>query len=638
MAKNRQEGEIVFSIRHDDVGIYIKHILLTMMVVGPAAATQAFNYYGSFELRFFFIPFLVSLLVGAVLGRSALLKLRLKNQGEQFRAIADLAKEFTYFRRIDGHYEYVSPACEAMTGYTPQDFYQTPNLMDLLIYPEDRELWKRHVHDINDGGEAESFDLRLVSRDDRIVWFSHICAPVFDERGEQVGVRSTNMDITQRKEDAAHIERMAFYDPLTELPNRRSLVHHIRSEIGNTDRTGEPFAVLFLDLNRFKHINDSFGHSFGDRLLKLIAERLYAACHEQCMVSRFGGDEFIILMRGLQDTGLAAEMAKQLLLVIEQPLELDGVDLHVSASIGIAFYPDDGSDEESLIRNADVAMYKTKKDTGGNVRVYSADFSDEATHLVTTESRIQKGILNREFVAYYQPKVDMRNGKVIGMEALARWLHPELGMIAPGEFIPVAEETGQINILGWQVLEQVLADVCRWQEEGIAVPAAINVSARQFADHDFCKHLVQLIADSGCAHTLLEIEITEQVFLGDIETAADRLRYLRSAGLTIALDDFGTGYSSFNYIKQLPIDTLKVDRSFISHIDSDRTEFAIIKALVSLCQDLRLNMVVEGIETPLQREALVSLGCDKGQGYHFFRPMPSNEIERLLQKQIEVLV
>jgi len=638
MAVNSQGSDAILSLDPTRVGIYLKFIILTLLVVGPAAATQALYFYGTFSLHFFIMPLLVSLGVGSLLGRFALLKNELQEQGEQFRAIADLAQEFTYFRRIDGYYEYVSPACEALTGYTQEEFYLTPNLMDLLIYPEDRERWTQHIQRVNKGCQPESFDLRLVSRDNSIVWFNHVCAPVFDERGRQVGIRSTNLDITQRKDDAAYIERMAFYDPLTELPNRRSLVHHIRTEIDNAKVNGERFAVLFLDLNRFKNINDSFGHSFGDRLLKQISERLRSTCHDDCMVSRFGGDEFIILMRAVDVEGKAAEMAKRLLLVIEQPLELDSIDLHVSASIGIAFYPENGEDEESLIRNADVAMYKTKKDTSGNIRVYSADFSDEAEHFVTTESNIQKGILNSEFIAYYQPKVDIRNGKVVGMEALARWQHPEQGLITPDEFIPVADETGQITALGQQILTQVLADIYRWQEEGIAVPVAINISARQFADHDFCRQLVKTINHSGCAVSLLELEITEQVFLGDIETATERLRFLRKAGLTIALDDFGTGYSSFNYIKQLPIDTLKIDRSFITHIDSDQTEFAIIKALVSLCRDLRLNMVVEGVETPLQREALVSLGCDKGQGYHFFRPLPPHEAERLLLKQQAVLV
>jgi EAL domain-containing protein (putative c-di-GMP-specific phosphodiesterase class I) len=336
---------------------------------------------------------------------------------------------------------------------------------------------------------------------------------------------------------------------------------------------------------------------------------------------------------GVGSRDAASEMARRLLSVIEQPLEVDGVDLHVSASVGITFYPEDGRDEDTLIRNADVAMYKTKRGSGSNISIYSSDFSEEAANFVSTESKVQKGLINQEFVAYYQPKVDMRNGRIVGLEALARWEHPESGMIPPGDFIPIAEETGQINQLGRQILNQVATDVKRWQELGVALPVAINVSARQFADHDYCADLVAGIKASGCTLSLIELEITEQVFLGDMTTAIERLRRLRAAGLTIALDDFGTGYSSFNYIKDLPIDTLKIDRSFITHIDSDKAEYAIIKALVSMCDDLRLNMVVEGVETANQRDALVSLGCSNAQGFLFHRPMPVSEIEALLLNQ-----
>lgn len=520
-----------------------------------------------------------------------------------------------------------------MTDYSPAEFYQTPNLMDLLIHPEDRGSWSHHLHLINEGGQPESFELRLLSRDNRVVWFQHICAPVYDEKGSQVGVRSTNLDITQRKESEAHIERMAYYDPLTELPNRRSLVKHIRSLIDEDGKPLQRFAVLFLDLSRFKNINDSFGHSFGDRLLKLIAERLRSVCGKECLVSRFGGDEFIILIERLRGMEHAAEFAKRLLQIIEQPLELDGIDLHVSASVGISFYPEDGKDEDTLIRNADVAMYKTKKDSSGNIRVYSVGDSDEAARFVTTESNIQKGIKNDEFIPFYQPKVDMRSGRIIGMGALARWQHPVQGLISPGELIPVAEETGQINVLGGA-----------GPQPGAGRYFALAGDGACRAGGDQCLRppvrRPGLLQKSGADHpclglcaALLEVEITEQVFLEDIETAAAWLRYLRSAGLTIALDDFGTGYSSFNYIKQLPINTLKIDRSFITHIDSDKAEYAIIKALVSLCRDMRLNMVVEGVETSPQREALVSLGCDKAQGFHFYRSMSAEEVERLLLRQ-----
>lgn len=615
------------------LAVYIKHIVLVLLVVSPAAGYQAAYFYGSFKPHFFIAPFIVSVVIGTLLGRSVVLKQRLLRQGEQFRAIADLAQEFTYFRRIDGRYEYVSPACMAMTGYSPSEFYASPNLLDNLIHPEDRERWEKHLHNVNNGGIAERMELRLVSRDNKVVWFSHICAPVFDEHGTQTGVRSTNLDITRKKEDEVRIERMAYFDPLTDLPNRRSLMRYIQSRIGSAHTAQQAFSLLFLDLNRFKNINDSLGHSFGDRLLRLVAERLRTACKSGCMVSRFGGDEFVILLMGVRSEEAAREMAQRLLHVIEQPFEMEGVDLHVSASVGIAFYPKDGEDVETLIRNADVAMYKTKRGGDDNISVYSSHFSDEAAYFVSTENSVHKGLINDEFVAYYQPKVDMRNGRIVGLEALARWQHPTRGMIQPGDFIPIAEETGQINALGRQLLKQVTRDIYRWQELGVALPVALNVSARQFADHDYTHNLITVIEASGCAVSLVELEITERVFLGDIESAAERLHQLRGAGLSIALDDFGTGYSSFNYIKDLPIDTLKIDRSFIKHIDSNTAEHAIIKALVSLCGDLRLNIVVEGVETEVQKEALLALGCDVAQGFHFYRPISAEQVEELLLRQ-----
>lgn len=494
--------------------VYVKHILIALLVIVPVAFFQARHYYGGVELRFFIAPLFVGLVIGSLLGRTALLKQRLSQQSENFRAIAELAQEFTYYRRVDGRYEYVSPACLSMTGYSPEDFYATPDLMNLLIHPDDQGRWMEHVHTINDGGEPVNMEMRLVARDGRTVWFRHVCAPVDDERGKQIGVRSTNLDVTRQKEGEERIEHMAYYDLLTELPNRRSLLNHIEAHIRNGENVQDGFALLFLDIHRFKHINDSFGHSFGDRMLKEVAGRLRQVCGDRCVVSRFGGDEFVILMMEGGSKAVVREMANELLAAVEQPLELDGVDLHVSACAGISFYPEDGGDGDTLIRNADVAMFQSKRDSASNIRFYSSAFSDEAVHFVSTEGKVQKGISNGEFVAFYQPKVDIRSGRIIGLEALARWRHPEQGMISPAEFIPIAEETGQIRVLGRQILEHVLSDVSHWQRLGVALPVAINVSARQFADHDYCRDLIAVIDDSPCALSLIELEITEQVFLG----------------------------------------------------------------------------------------------------------------------------
>jgi diguanylate cyclase (GGDEF)-like protein len=454
--------------------------------------------------------------------------------------------------------------------------------------------------------------------------------PIFDAHGEQVGVRSTNLNITDRKQDEARIEHMAYFDALTDLPNRRALQRHIKGLIDKAAATHHDFPVLFLDLDRFKNINDSFGHQFGDRLLRLVARRIEKLCGEGALVCRFGGDEFVVVLAHSVTHQEVQSFAAELLREIEEPLELDDVELHVSASIGIAFYPGDGEDADTLICNADVAMYKTKLQGSGNIRIYSNNDREEATHFITTETKIHRGLQQQEFIVYYQPKVDMVSGRIVGMEALARWQHPTQGVLSPAEFIDVAEETGQIRQLGQQLLQQVLADLVRWQREGVALPVAVNVSARQFADPGFGATVLAMLTQAGVSPKLLELEVTEQVFLGDMNTARERLVTLCEAGLTIALDDFGTGFSSFGYLRQLPITTLKIDRSFIRHIDTDPTEHAIIRAIVGMSRELHLQLVVEGVETARQAEALLALDCGVAQGYHYFYPMPVAELEPLL--------
>ncbi len=617
--------------------VYLKHVLLTYMVIGPAAGFQAIYVYNQFKPEFFFVPMLVGLVIGSLLGRAVLLKQRLREKSEQFRAIADLAQEFTYYRRVDGSYEYVSPSCEQMLGYSPQAFYDEPNLMDRLVHQEDRWRWANHIHSINDGGEPESFDVRLLAADGREIWVNHVCAPVYDEQGVQIGVRSTNLDITQRHLDAQRIEHMAYYDPLTDLPNRRLVAKRIEDLIAQADAEESSFAVMFLDLNRFKNINDSFGHGFGDRLLVQIAERIGAGCERECTVGRIGGDEFVLLFPRLGDVDEAAELALRLLERIEQPMELDWVELFVSGSIGISFYPEDGQNPDELVRNADLAMYKTKSPTAGKVQVYSSHLRHEATRFVTTEHKLYKALEKREFEVYYQPKVEMSSGRIVGLEALARWRHPEEGLISPNDFIPVAEETGQVLGLGEQVFDQVFNDLSRWQRQGVAVPVAVNVSARQFADHAFCTRVCGRMEASHFDASLLEVEVTEQVFLGDIDSAVKRLQGLRENGISLALDDFGTGYSSFNYLRQLPINTLKIDRSFILDLEEGGSSLPILKAIITLCREMNLQAVVEGVETEEQSRVLRELGCELAQGFYYHRPMPVGDVDALLGAASESL-
>ena len=618
--------------------IQLKYLAATFLAVGTAVTVQALFVLKSFEPRMLMVPFIMATVIGLLLGRVMVLRERLRRQSEQFRAVADLAREFTYFRNNDGSYDYVSPAAREITGWFPADFYETPDLMNRLVHPEDRERWDHHVHHMSHDGLPETLDVRLIARDGREVWVTHICGPVFDESGNLVGQRSTNIDITQRKAYEERIERMAYYDALTDLPNRNYLTRAIRDQIeaalsGKAEKEQDrehSFAVLFLDLDRFNHINDSFGHAFGDRLLIQLARRLRDCCEHHGVISRFGGDEFVIVAAELAEPGDAVEYARHLLEAVEQPFELDDQELYLSGSVGISLYPYDGEDADTLVRNADAAMYRIKKERHEQIRLYSPELVRDAAEFIGTENRMRKALAEEEFILHYQPKVSMESEEIVSLEALVRWDSPEHGMIPPGEFIPVAEETGLIRPLGEQILRSVCNQLAQWDRMGIRIPVAVNISGRQFSDPDFCDTLQRIVEQSGCDVTLLELEVTEQVFLHDMAATVGKLRRLRDMGMSIALDDFGTGYSSLNYLKQLPLDTVKIDMSFIRDITDNPRDLAILRAIIMLCRDLQMSTVAEGIETGEQRMLLSTLGCGLGQGFLFHRALPPERIEELL--------
>ncbi len=605
--------------------IYLRNLSVSLVLVGIAVAIQTqYVYSKTFEFTFLLVPSGVALVVGALLGRLAVLRARLRQKNREFRAVVDIAQEFTYLRTIEGRYEYVSPSCERLTGYPQQAFYEKDNLMDQLIHPDDRQRWNHHVHQINARGMPESFDIRLLTKSGEVVWMTHICGPVYNDSGEQTGVRSTNLDITQRKRDQVRIERMAHFDPLTDLPNRRLLEQDISRRVGEKQR----FAVLFLDLSRFKNINDSLGHSFGDRLLQRIAQRVEDVCPEDALLCRFGGDEFIVVHPGIDSNEKAVGFSRQLLEAIESPLVIDRSELHISGNVGIAFCPEDGTDTESLVRNADAAMYRAKRSGQGKIAEYHAHYSAEAAQFVSVESAIHHALKHAEIVPFYQSKVELGSGRIVGLEALARWQHPVRGLVPPCEFIDIAEETGQVAEIGRQMLNRVLEDMVRWRNLGFEVPVALNISPRQFSDRDFSDKLLRAVEQSGCAPSLVELEVTEQVFLDDVGATGERLKWLREKGFRIALDDFGTGYSSFNYLRGLPIDTIKLDRAFVSDVERERVSQAILRALIGICSELDFSLVSEGIETETQRKLLLRYGCRLGQGFLFDRPQRAEAVER----------
>ena len=579
------------------------------------------------------MPFIVSTAIASLIAHLINIRIQLSQSQEQFRAVADIAEEFIYYRNLDGSYKYVSPSCEQLTGYPPDTFYSTPSFMNTIIHEQDREVWMEHVHQINQFCETETLDVRIVTQAGDIKWMRHICATVTDKDGTHIGVRSSNIDITEQKKHEEQIFNIAYYDPLTNLPNRRLLEEKLDSMITSSKDSGDVFSVMFLDLDRFKNINDSFGHKLGDKVLIEVTKLVKNTCKDNCFISRFGGDEFILICSDIDGVEQATEFATEIITNIEQPMYIDNLTIYISASIGVAFYPEDGSDISILIRNADTAMYKSKKDVTNNVLFYHSQYGDETTHFVSTEQSIHKALDNQEFIPYYQPKVDMASGKIVGAEALARWINNEQGMIMPEKFIDVAEETSQIVDISKQITQKVLADMNQWKMLNCELPVSINVSVRQFANSDYFSELKSLVESYGIKAEMLEIEITEQVFLGDLVIAKQRLDEFRSAGFKIALDDFGTGYSSLSYLSELPIDILKIDKSFIDHLAKDKKSLAIMKAIISLSHDMDYETIAEGVEHLEQKNILLDLNCAIAQGYYFYRPMPQKEFTELLSNQ-----
>lgn len=614
--------------------VYIKSYLVTYLVIGIAAITQISFIYGVLEWKYIIVPTIVATVIGTLLGYISDMRDQLSHSNEQFRAVVDIAEEFIYYRNIDGSYKYISPSCEKLTGYPPNTFYQTPHFMNTIIHDRDQDVWMKHVHEINSERESEILDVRIITRSGEIKWIKHICALVTDKNGKSIGVRASNIDVTAQKKHENEIFSMAYYDPLTSLPNRRLFEINLESMIEKAKGTDDVFAVMFLDLDRFKNINDSFGHKLGDKVLIEATKLVLKTCRDKCLVSRFGGDEFVLICADIDNAKEATLLATDIINKIEQPLYIDDISIYISASIGVAFYPEDGADLSLLVRNADTAMYKSKKDISNKVLFYHTEFGNEASHFVSTEQSIHKALDNQEFIPYYQPKVDMLTGKIVGAEALARWINAEQGMIMPDKFIDVAEETAQIIDISRQITEKVLIDMNHWKTiNNEELPVSINVSVRQFATSSYFSDLLSLVRSKGINPELLEIEITEQVFLGDLILAKQRLDEFRSAGFKIALDDFGTGYSSMSYLSDLSIDILKIDKLFIDNLAHDKKSLAIMKAITSLSNDLNYETIAEGVENEEQKNILLGLNCTIAQGYYFYRPMPQEEFTQLLKQQ-----
>jgi diguanylate cyclase (GGDEF)-like protein len=439
----------------------------------------------------------------------------------------------------------------------------------------------------------------------------------------------------QRKQGEVRIQYLATHDGLTGLPNRVMFSQLLNVAIPSARRYKRSFAVLFIDLDRFKLINDTLGHEAGDKLLQEIAARFTECLRESDVVARLGGDEFVVLVQEVGNAEQVATVARKILSAALKPVVLSGQECRVTASIGISMFPADAQDEQSLMKNADIAMYLAKEEGKNNFQFYSEDIKVQSLERLTLETSLRRALERGEFFLHYQAKLDFTTGRITGVEALLRWQHPDLGLVAPVRFIPVAEETGLIVPIGRWVLNEACVQNVAWQNEGLPpVCMAVNLSARQFADENLLKDIVAALDQSGMKPELLELELTESMVMQNPERATRLLTAIKKKGVRIAIDDFGVGYSSLAQIKHFPIDTLKVDRSFIRDLAGNAEDRAITEAIIAMGKSLSLTVVAEGVETQEQLNFLSEHSCDAMQGYYFSRPIPQEQFASFLRQHV----
>jgi diguanylate cyclase (GGDEF)-like protein len=429
------------------------------------------------------------------------------------------------------------------------------------------------------------------------------------------------------------LRHLATHDALTGLPNRVLLDDRLQQAIAHADRDTRSFALLVCDLDRFKLINDSLGHRAGDELLQEVAQRLTALVRPSDTVARFGGDEFVLIGTSISDADDAAALAARVMDVLQAPVRIAAIDIHTSPSIGIAMYPDDGITMQALLAHADAAMYSAKLQGRGNFRRYAPGMDTGTEDRVQFESELHDAVALNQLRLYYQPKVDTQTGEVRSAEALVRWMHPTRGIVSPAEFIPLAEECGLIGAIGGWVIREACRQTRAWQLDGVpTLRVSVNLSASQFRDSGLVDSIRAALDDAGLEARYLEVELTESAVMSDPEKSIAVLEHLSAMGVLVSVDDFGTGYSSMSYLRRFPIDKLKIDRVFIHEIVSRPEDASIVRAIVSLAHSLRLKVVAEGVETPAQLDFLRTAGCDEYQGYHFSRPLPATEFERLIRE------
>lgn len=518
---------------------------------------------------------------------------------------------------------------ERLFGYTAKEALG----QNILFLYEAEDADDSSVRDIFLERGGREMEVKRRKKNGEIFWASLSLSTLFDEYQQAVGLIGYLSDITERKRSEERINHLAYYDVLTDLPNRSLFKKLVDSALQQSYRNEMSVSVMFVDLNRFKPINDTLGHYIGDLLLKQVAERFRVALRDNDVIARLGSDEFAIAILDVKQHFHAGLVAQKILATLEHVFSVEGHDLRLGASIGISIYPQDGNDAETLLQKADIAMFKAKRQidkAGGSYTFYDAEMNRSISGRMYLESGLRRALQREEFFLLYQPKLDVRSGKVLGAEALIRWAHPQDGIIAPNEFIPVAEETNLILQIDAWVLDAACAQAKIWQSAGVqAFRIAVNVSAREFTV-SLPERIEQALGKHQISSGWLELEITESMLMQNADDVVAIMSQITALGVTLALDDFGTGFSSLSYLKRFPIDTLKIDRSFIQGIPDDVDDCAIASAIISLAKQMKHKVIAEGVENSEQFAFLQKMGCDEIQGYLFSRPLDAEKFSEVM--------
>jgi diguanylate cyclase (GGDEF)-like protein/PAS domain S-box-containing protein len=559
-------------------------------------------------------------------------EIALQQSEEQFRQLAAHIPQVFWIGDIaQRKLAYVSPAAEELFGRSLEEIYASPRMLIRAVHKHDRQ----RLISARRSAAGGSYDevVRVVRPDGTMRWVRDRAFPVRDSDGKLYRIAGIAEDITERRESEQRLVHLAHYDALTNLPNRLLFYDRLGQAIALARRNQWIVGVMFIDVDRFKYVNDTLGHPVGDKLLQKVSERLTRAVRSEDTVGRLGGDEFAVVLSNLGAMQDAEAVAQKIIRSIDEPFQLDGgTEVYVTASIGITLYPIDSMDQDALLKNADLAMYRAKDEGRNTYARYLPEMNNQNTGRLDMQAMLRRALERDEFVLYYQPRVDVQTNRIVGAEALIRWNSPELGFVSPEEFIPIAEEIGLIVPIGEWVLRTACAQNRAWQDAGHApLLMSVNLSARQFREKNLAETIVEVLDASGLQARHLDLEITESLIMSHANSTVVLLQRLHHLGVGLSIDDFGTGYSSLAYLKRFPVQSIKIDQSFVRDLTTDADDAAIVAAVVAMAKSLKLKVIAEGVETKAQLDYLTTMHCDEYQGYYFSRPVPAATFVTYLQ-------